>query len=400
MKSTTPQVLPNVHLRRPTGEFRARGVGLRFAGEPGEYNAITDVCGVQVGYQTLVSGSAANGPIVRTGVTAILPLGLGGARSAVWSGVASLNGNGEMTGFPWIEESGRCEGPITITNTHSVGVARDATIAWLASQAAKQASGPNNALHSASDDERWWLPVAAETWDGWLNDINGQHVQAEDVVAAIESARGGPINEGSVGGGTGMRCYEFKAGSGTASRVLNIGGRDLTVGVFVQANFGARHLCTLAGVPVGEHIPLTESSARSIRSQDAGSLIAIVATDAPLLPHQLRRLAKRCGLGMARTGGIAAHYSGDLFLAFSTQNTAAVRESSAVTQVEYLPDQLLTPLFEATVQATEEAIANSFVGTATMTGIAGNVAEGISIDALQSVLAAHNRLVPETAGAS
>lgn len=373
------QKLPKSHARRPDGLFRARGAGVGFPGEPGPLNAITDVAGVEVGYQTLIGGDHDNTaePVIRTGVTAILPLGLTQARASVWSGVASLNGNGEMTGFPWIEESGRCEGPITLTNTHSVGLARDAAVGWL-SQGTE-----------GSDDERWWLPVAAETWDGWLNDINGQHVQARDVVAAIEGARTGPIAEGSVGGGTGMRCYEFKAGSGTSSRLIKAGGGNYTLGVFVQANFGTRRLCSLSGVPIGELMPLAETMAPS---QDTGSLIAIVATDAPLLPHQLRRLARRCGLGMARGGGIAAHYSGDLFLAFSTQNAQAVQESQRVTQVDYLPDQQLTPFFEATVQATDEAIANSYVGTATMTGLAGNVAPGIDIIDLQRHLATYNRL--------
>ncbi len=384
--------LSDHHHRRPDGLLRARGAGVGFPGRPGPFNAITDVPGVEVGYQTLISGTAddASSPVIRTGVTAILPLGMARARDAVWSGVASLNGNGEMTGFPWIEESGRCEGPITLTNTHSLGVARDATIGWLAQQQQQALSLQKGSM---ADDDRWWLPVAAETWDGWLNDINGQHIGVADVIAAIESARSGPIAEGSVGGGTGMRCYEFKAGSGTASRQLRVGGRDLSLGVFVQANFGARHLCTLAGVPVGEQIPLPSLGDTNRGSQDAGSLIAIVATDAPLLPHQLRRIARRCGLGMARGGGIAAHYSGDLFLAFSTQNTDAVQESQSIIRVDYLPDQQLTPLFEATVQATDEAIANSFVGTPSMTGLNGHVAEGLPVEKLQTVLAVHNRLV-------
>jgi D-aminopeptidase len=375
--------LPDAHRVTPGGKLRARGAGFPFDGKPGLANAITDVPGVAVGYTTLIEGDGplvvGQGPI-RTGVTAILPLGLEQAASAVWAGVSSLNGNGEMTAYAWVDEAGRCEGPITLTNTHSVGVARDATIQWLASRPSTR----------DANDGQFWLPVAAETYDGELNDINGHHVRSEHVVAAIESARGGRVEEGSVGGGTGMRCYQFKAGSGTASRVVELAGQSFHVGAFVQANFGRRYMCTIAGIPVGPHFPPPEEQRAT---QETGSLIVVIATDAPLLPHQLRRVARRPALAMARSGGISAHYSGDLFLAFTTRNAHAVREAQRISTVDYLPDQQLTPLFEATIQAADEAIVNSFVGTQSMIGKNGHTIEGFPVAAAQEILRHHNRLV-------
>jgi L-aminopeptidase/D-esterase-like protein len=370
---------PTAHRRTPSGKLRARGAGIPFDGTPGENNAITDVPGVEVGYCTLIRG---DGPLVvgqgpvRTGVTAILPRGLARAASAAWAGVASLNGNGEMTGYAWIEEAGRCEGPITITNTHSCGVARDATIEWVTRQRSEQ----------HRDDAIFWLPVAAETYDGALNDIDGHHVKREHVFAAIESAQGGPLDEGSVGGGTGMRCFEFKAGSGTASRRVDAAGHSYRIGVFAQANFGVRTSCTIAGIPLGANLPVGGAT------QDTGSIIVIVATDAPLLPHQLKRIARRPALGVARTGGIGSHYSGDLFLAFTTANEQAVRETERICAVDYLPDQALSPFFAATIQATEEAILNSFVGTAAMTGRDGFTVEAFPVVAAQDILRKHGRL--------
>jgi D-aminopeptidase len=375
--------IPAAHRHTPGGKLRARGAGIPFDGEPGEFNAITDVPGVEVGYCTLISGSGplvvGKGP-VRTGVTAILPRGVRDGASAVWAGVFSLNGYGEMTGFPWVDEAGRCEGPITLTNTHSVGVARDTTIQWLVQRASKR----------NERDAQFWLPVAAETYDGELNDINGHHVRPEHVIEAIESARGGAIEEGSVGGGTGMRCYQFKAGSGTASRRVGLVGRTFHVGAFVQANFGRRYMCTIAGVPIGKHIAVEESQAAT---EETGSIIAVVGTDAPLLPHQLRRLARRPALAMGRSGGVSAHYSGDIFLAFTTRNTHAVREADRMSRLEYLPDQQLTPIFEAAIQAVDEAIITSFVGTPAMTGKDGHTIEGFPVRRAQKILQNYRRLL-------
>src|SRR5678816_779254 len=269
--------------------IRARALGIPFDGNPGPLNAITDVVGVEVGYTTLINGEGklevGKGPI-RTGVTAILPRGRASADDPVYAGYFSLNGNGEMTGTAWVEEGGFLEGPIMITNTHSVGVVRDATIAWRVAQGGPDVTGFS-----------WSLPVVAETWDGYLNDVNGFHVKPEHAVNALDTAKGGPIAEGSVGGGTGMICYEFKGGTGTASRVLNKKNGGYTVGVLVQANCGRRSQLMIAGVPVGKEI--TENA---VLSQEAGSIIIVIATDAPLLPHQLKRLARRGGMGLARTG--------------------------------------------------------------------------------------------------
>ena len=293
--------LPREHAATPSGKPRARSLGIPFGGSPGRWNAITDVPGLQVGYTTLIQGDS-----VRTGVTAIHPRGSAGAADPVAAGFFSQNGNGEMTGVSWIGESGSFSGPVAITNTHAVGVAHAAVIAW-------------TVKHHPRLAEAWLLPVAAETWDGYLNDINGQHVTQQACVDALEAAEPGPVEEGSVGGGTGMNCYQFKGGSGTASRIVDYAGTAFTVGVFVQANFGSREELTIAGRPAGQLLaddnPMAEYFAMPA---GGGSVIAVVATDAPLLPHQCTALARRVTLGLARTGTTGSHFSGDLFLAFST----------------------------------------------------------------------------------
>jgi D-aminopeptidase len=364
--------------------LRARDVGVPFDGTPGQLNAITDVAGVEVGYSTIIRGEGklvvGKGP-VRTGVTAIIPRGHDSLNDPVYAGMFSLNGNGEMTGTHWIEESGFLEGPVVITNTHSVGVARDAVIAWRIKHGAADASG------------YWWsLPLVAETWDGWLNDTNGFHVKPEDVFHALDSAHGGAIEEGSVGGGTGMICYEFKGGSGTASRKIDIkAGKDkpvenFTVGVFVQANFGRRPLLTIAGVPVGKEIP------GSVYGEDTGSCIAVVATDAPLLPNQLKRLARRVSLGLARTGTISGNGSGDLFIAFSTANKNVWAADQVTHSVQTIPNDLMDPIFAGVVQATEEAVVNALVDNQTMTGADNHRVEALPHDRLRELLKKYNRL--------
>lgn len=340
---------------------RARDLGIPFDGTPGKFNAITDVPGVEVGYTTLISGEGklerGKGP-VRTGVTAILPRGLSEMNDSVFAGYFSLNGNGEMTGTTWVEESGFLEGPIVLTNTHSVGVARDAVIAW-------------RLAHGGPDAEgfAWSLPVVAETWDGWLNDVDGFHVKPEHVARAIETAHGGAIEEGSVGGGTGMICYEFKGGTGTASRIVAAVAdrgpsetKQYTIGVLVQANCGRRPQLTIRGIEIGKKIP------GAVYQKETGSIIIVIATDAPLLPHQLKRLARRASLGLARTGSVSGNGSGDLFIAFSTANPHAADSSPPTRTIETMPNDLMDPLFAATVEATEEAIINALVDNHDMTG--------------------------------
>ena len=363
---------------------RARALGIPFEGTPGKLNAITDVAGVEVGFTTLISGEGklevGKGP-VRTGVTAIIPRGHDSLNDPVYAGTFSLNGNGEMTGMAWVEESGFLEGPVVITNTHSVGVARDAVIAW-------------RLTHGAADKTGYWwsLPVVAETWDGWLNDINGFHVKPEDVAHALDSANGGPVAEGSVGGGTGMICYEFKGGTGTASRVLPPvagganPGRGYTVGVLVQANCGRRSQLTIAGVPVGKEIP------GSVYPKDTGSIVIVVATDAPMLPGQLKRLARRASLGLARTGSVSGNGSGDLFLAFSTANPDVANPEKSMHTVQTVPNDLLDPIFEATVQAVEEAIVNALVNNQNMTGRDGHRVEALPQERVRELLKKYNRL--------
>jgi D-aminopeptidase len=364
---------------------RARDLDIPFEGAPGALNAITDVAGVQVGHTTLVSGDGklevGRGP-VRTGVTAILPRSR--THDPVFAGWYSLNGNGEMTGTTWVEESGFLEGPIMLTNTHSVGVVRDAVVAWTLE---RRLSDPTFSGIS------WSLPVVAETYDGGLNDVNGFHVKAEHVFAALNQATAGPVAEGNVGGGTGMVCYDFKGGIGTASRKLGIENDGYTVGVLVQANYGDRHHLTVAGVPVGKEIPdLQPVSGSPAHGSSGSSIIVVVATDAPLLPHQLKRLARRVPLGIARVGGIGANGSGDIFIAFSTANSGAA-QSEGSSRVEMLPNKQMNPLFEATVQATEEAILNALVAAETMVGIDGTTVYALPHERLKSVLRAYGRLV-------
>jgi D-aminopeptidase len=364
---------------------RARDLGIPFDGSLGPLNAITDVPGVEVGHTTLISGEGrlevGKGPI-RTGVTAIL---LRGKRyDPAFAGWYSLNGNGEMTGTTWVEESGFLEGPVMLTNTHSVGVVRDAVVAWMYGRGLYDPVAPG---------VYWSLPVVAETYDGRLNDINGFHVTRGHVFAALEGASGGPVAEGNVGGGTGMVCHQFKGGIGTASRKLDARQGGYTVAALVQANYGSRHTLTIAGVPVGHEIadllPVTDS--RDF-AQGSGSIIVVVATDAPLLPHQLKRLARRVPLGIARVGGMASNGSGDIFIAFSTANPGAARRSG-LSNLEMLPNDRMTPLFETTAYATEEAILNALVAAKTMTGRDGNIVYGLPHDRLREVLAAFGRLM-------
>lgn len=370
---------------------RARDLGIPFEGTAGKFNAITDVPGVEVGYTTLISGEGklevGKGP-VRTGVTAILPRGHASLNDAVYAGFFSLNGNGEMTGTTWVDESGFLEGPIVITNTHSVGVARDAVIAW-------------RVKHGAADKTGYWwsLPIVAETWDGWLNDINGFHVKPEDVWRALDSVHGGALDEGSVGGGTGMICYEFKGGNGTASRKVDIrpegadkdaSGQSFIVGVFLQANFGRRSQLTIAGIPVGKKIPgdVYKSAAADPNSggQESGSCIAVVATDAPLLPNQLKRLARRVSLGLARTGTISGNGSGDLFVAFSTANPNVADPGQITHNVQTIPNDLMDPIFAGVVQATEEAVVNALVDNHSMTGRDDHRVEALPHDRVREIM--------------
>jgi len=376
-------------LARPTSaaEPRARDLGIPFDfGSPGRWNAITDVAGVEVGHVTLVEGDA-----VRTGVTAVLPRGHGeSSRDQCFGGWFSLNGNGEMTGTAWLEESGLLEGPVMITNTNSVGVVRDAVISYAARR-----WGPKGY------QELWSLPVVAETWDGHLNDIYGMHVKADHAVRAIESAASGPVAEGGVGGGTGMICYEFKGGIGTASRVLDAKAGGHTVGVLVQANFGRRPELTVAGVPVGREIAdLTPEinreagAAGDINVDHEGSVIVVIATDAPLSSRQLERLAQRAALGLARTGSTSGNTSGDIFIAFSTGNTVPQSSDSRTLSATFVSPEstaTLNPLFQAVVEATEESVLNALMKAETMTGINGNKVHALPYDRLKAAMSKYGR---------
>ena len=386
---------------------RARDLGVPFEGTPGRWNAITDVKGVEVGLTTLIRGVGrlvpGKGP-VRTGVTAVFPRGRAGSDS-VFAGWFTLNGNGEMTGTTWVQESGRLDTPILITNTHSVGVVRDATIGWMT-------------RHRAGF--LWALPVVAETYDGAINDAEGFHVRAEHVMKALDGARSGPVPEGSVGGGTGMICHRFKGGTGTASRVIPDSTGGWAVGVLVQCNYGQRRRLSIAGVPVGQEIAdllpchtgdkpsrawlqgmprcaaasgQGSAGAESASGADdgSGSIIIIVATDAPLLPHQLQRVAKRAALGVGRVGGLGENSSGDIFLAFSTANPAGAADTGLAT-LTMLPNDRINPIFEATVQATEEAIVNAMVAAETMTGADGIRVYALPHERLRAALGKYNRL--------
>jgi D-aminopeptidase len=364
---------------------RARDLHVPFDGTPGQFNAITDVPGVEVGHTTIISGEGklqrGIGP-VRTGVTAVLPRGTNPA--PVFAGYFSQNGNGEMTGMAWVEESGFADSPVMITNTHSVGLVRDSVIKWQLSEADKG--------HRTMP--LWSLPIVAETWDGYLNDINGFHVHEDDVFAALNSAKSGPVPEGAVGGGTGMVCYGFKGGIGTSSRIVSQAAGGYTVGVLVQCNCGRRPQLMIAGVPVGREIPGNDPYAKNLApaGQELGSIIIIVATDAPLLPNQLKRLARRATMGLARTGSVSGNGSGDLFLAFSTANASVAAPGRDVKDAKMLPNEAMDPLFEATVEATEEAIVNAMVGAKTMTGIDGRTVTGLPHDELVNVLKKYNRI--------
>ncbi len=368
---------------------RARDLGVPFSGTPAKFNAITDVPGLAVGYSTLISGqgklNVGQGP-VRTGVTAIWPRGKQSVDSA-FAGWYSQNGNGEMTGTTWIDESGFLDGPVLITNTHSVGVVRDAYIQWQVDN--NHPSGTDN-LGGA---EFFSLPVVAETFDGFLNDINGFHVKPSHAFQALDTAASGPVAEGNVGGGTGMICYGFKGGSGTSSRVLDGALKGYTVGVFVQCNCGRRPQLQIAGVPVGLKIPedVPYAKGSSWIQEDVGSIIIVVATDAPLLPHQLKRLARRATMGLARTGSTSGNGSGDIFVAFSTANTEAAK-SSGLRDLKMLPNDEMNPLFEATVQATEEAIVNALVAAETMTGVDNHRVIALPHQRLREVLKEYNKL--------
>jgi D-aminopeptidase len=327
---------------------RARDLGLSLPGVPGTFNAITDVAGVQVGYRTL-DGSAQNGRPIKTGVTAILPRGFAGDPKPVWAGFHALNGNGEMTGTHWIEQGGYFVGPLCITNSHSVGIVHHAATRWTIQHYAQ-------AWH---DEHLWAMPVVAETYDGVLNDINGLHVREEDALAALNSARTGPIAEGNVGGGNGMICYGFKGGTGTASRVLHVDGQPYHLGALVQANHGQRDWFKVLGVPVGER---WNQDLPAGLEHERGSIIVILATDAPLLPHQLKRLAQRAGLGLALGGTPGGNNSGDLFLAFSVANPRPLPQLCATRlQLDYLNDDCLDAFYLAAVQATEEAVLNALL---------------------------------------
>src|SRR5579862_7015416 len=356
---------------------RARDLGVPFDGTPGALNAITDVKGVEVGHTTLISGSGklkvGEGP-VRTGVTAVLPRGKD-SQDPVFGAWFTLNGNGEMTGTTWLEDSGFLDGPVMITNTHSVGVVRDAVIAWKVN-------------HGGPDMEGyfWSLPVVAETWDGWLNDINGFHVKPEDAWHALDTAHSGPVEEGNVGGGTGMICNEFKGGIGTSSRVLEAKAGGYTVGVLVQCNYGRRDQLRIAGVPVGREI-----QDRKVRDNDVGSIIVVVATDAPLIPTQLKRIARKISLGLGRDGSYSGDGSGDIFIAFSTANAGA-DSGKGLHQLTMLPNDSLDPIFLATVQATEEAVVNAMVAAETMTGINNHTVIALPHERLKEVLRKYNRL--------
>ena len=381
---------------------RARDLGIPFDGVPGPFNAITDVKGVEVGHATLISGEGklrvGAGP-VRTGVTAVWPRGKS-SNDPVFAGWFSLNGNGEMTGTTWVEESGFLDGPVMLTNTHSVGTVRDAVIAWGVNQGRKPGTNTFGEFFFS-------LPVVAETYDGFLNDINGFHVKEAHVFEAIESASPGPVAEGNVGGGTAMICYGYKGGIGTASRRVSDEEGAYTVGVLVQCNAGGRRELRVAGVPVGIEMPAEPLMAggESPYPEHVGSIIIVVATDAPLLPHQLKRLARRASAGYIRTGSVSHNSSGDIFIAFSTANRLAAGPAdaaigaadpeharSAVPQLTMLPNERIDPLFRATVEATEEAIINALVAAETMTGVDERTVHALPHERLRQVLKKYNRL--------
>lgn len=371
--------------------IRARDLKIPFDGETGKHNAITDVAGVTVGHVTLVEGEGelevGKGP-VRTGVTAILPRGM--SSDPVFAGTYSLNGNGELTGTIWVEESGFLEGPVMITNTHSVGIVRDAVVAWQVER---------NKVNPLPGGVFWSLPVVGETYDGGLNDINGFHVKSEHAFQALDTAASGPVAEGCVGGGTGMMCHHFKGGIGTSSRIVKLDEGEFTIGILVQANYGMRKHLMIGGAPVGRELDdlMPEINGfggppnPEMVNQETGSIIVVVATDAPLLPHQLKRLARRVPIGIGRVGGMGGNGSGDIFIAFSTANPNAAKREG-VMQTEMLANDKMSDLFDATAFATEEAIINAMVAAETMAGINGNTVHALPHGRLQDALRKYGRL--------
>lgn len=356
-------------------KLRARDLGIPLEGTPASYNAITDVPGVTVGYCTVIEGESA-----RTGVTIIHPRGKEN-HDPVFAGWFPFNGNGEMTGSAWVDEGGFLEGPIGITNTHSVGVVRDTIIQWQ--------------VEHSRIFQGWSCPLVTETADGWLNDINAFFIKPEHVLEALQNAKSGPVDEGNVGGGTGMLCYEFKGGTGTSSRKIPAKLGGWTVGALAQTNFGRRFQLSIAGVPVGQHLKDNTiwTSGESPFKQDDGSLIVVIATDAPLLPHQLKRLAKRASLGMARTGSLGGNGSGDIFIAFSTANPdAAVGDQNGLSSIHSLSNNFIDPILMSSVYATEEAIINSIIAAEDMTGHKGVSAKALPHDELKKILKDYNRL--------
>jgi D-aminopeptidase len=361
-------------------EPRARDLGIPFDGTPGELNAITDVPGVTVGHSTIIEDFP-NGSAARAGVTAVLPRGEDSIMLPAFAGTAVLNGAGEMTGAIWVEASGFLEGPVMITTTQSVGMVFEETIKWRVNNAERDITG-----------YAWSDPVVAETWGGRLNDENGFYVHGEHVIEAIETAKSGPVAEGNVGGGTGMVCYQFKCGIGTASRIVDTEDGKFTVGALVQANYGWRDILQIAGVPVGREIPVKQvADIRTPMDDEMGSIIVVIATDAPLLPHQLKRVATRAGLGIARVGGMASNGSGDIFIAFSTANATELRSGTNLS-ARMLGNEQITPVFSGAVLAVEEAIVNALVAARTMTGFEGTSVEAIDHEQLRNALRKYNRL--------
>jgi D-aminopeptidase len=362
---------------------RARELGLPFPGTTGKWNALTDVPGVEIGFTTIIEGE---GPVVigkgpvRTGVTAILPRGKKNGMQPIWAGFYSLNGNGEMTGVHWVNDAGYFMSPICITNTHSVGMAHHATTKWMIRQYGEQ----------FSEEHLWAMPVIAETYDGVLNDINGQHIAEEHVLSALENAKAGPVAEGNVGGGTGMICYEFKGGTGTSSRRVFVNGQEHHIGVLVQANFGMREWLTILGVPVGKHMPKEK-----ILEKEQGSIIVIIGTDIPMLPHQLRRVAKRAAIGIGRSGTPGGNSSGDIFLAFSTANEMDIpQKSPSSLKMEFVNDEVFDPIYEAVCQAVDESVVNAMLVAETMTTVKpfGQKVHAIDHEELLRVMREYNRI--------
>jgi D-aminopeptidase len=370
---------------------RARDLGLPFEGRAGEFNALTDVPGVEIGFTTLIEGEGelqvGKGPI-RTGVTAILPRGKRIKPSPIWAGQFNLNGNGEMTGTHWINDAGYFISPICLTNSHSVGIAHHATMGWMV----------NQFKEFFVEDHGWAMPVIAETYDGLTNDICGRHITEEHVISALTSAESGPVKEGNVGGGTGMMTYEFKGGTGTSSRIVKIGKREYTLGALVQSNFGTRKDLSILGVPVGKNMP-ENAIISEITGHEIGSIIVVIGTDLPLLPIQLRRIAKRAAIGIGRTGSPGGHYSGDIFLAFSIANDielpGIMREQPPFYSMEYINDHYFDDIYDATVQSVEESVINAMVAAESITTIkpAGKTLEAIDHDRLKAIMKRYNRLI-------